>query len=210
VEEMVQRALMTGDPNPIFRYIRNVGVLGRVKGYGVAKSLWESWKHWPTFQKMGVDDDWENVAPVMSGLSLEQCRSYRDLFHNVHDNPNVPEYAKPFIARLPIEGQLLLNAAARDGDLDDDDWEKVINAETPAEIREIVRGERGPKTSSETRMIMTEGRDGTVKAKEGTQGKYIVVAKLLSTREDLDGEDYAHRVRAKAIARIRRAIGVQL
>jgi hypothetical protein len=211
VEELVQKAVLSGDPNIIFGYIRSLGIQARIYGYGAAKALWHSWKSWPLFQSQGISEEWENLAPVMSGLSLDQCRTYRDFFEAVHMNPDVPEYVKPYVAQKPIQAQLLLTAAARDGDLSDDDWEKVMNAETPAEIQEIVRGQRGPRTSSETRLIIVEDRDGTVKGKEGTSGKYVIAAKLLSSREDLEGDDeYEHRVRSKVIARIRKAIGVQL
>jgi hypothetical protein len=157
---------------------------------------------------MGVDDDWENVAPVMCGLALDQCRDYRDLMKNLYANPAVPQWAKDRLLSKPLSGQLYLSHAVHD--LDDDDYHSLLDAVTPNEMREIVRAKRGVSTSSETRVVILEERANPhiIKAKKGTHGKYIVVGTLRAEKEDLEGNDYEHMVRSIAVERIRRAAGI--
>jgi hypothetical protein len=208
VDSILRRSLMVGDPNIAFSYIRRAAEASVVKGLGAAKVLYQTWIDWPQYQKAGVDDEWENVAPALSGLALEQCKSYRDLIRDVYMNPNVPEWVKPILRGKPIAGQIKLLAAAREGDLTEDDWQKVADAVTPAEIREIVRASRGPATRSETRVVITIGRDGVIKAKQGTNGKYITVGTLRNKREELEGDDYERTVRSVAYNRIKTSAGI--
>jgi len=208
VDAILRRSLMIGDPALAFSYIRSAAQTSLVKGMGAAKVLYQTWVDWPQYQKLGVDDEWENVAPAMSGISLEVCKKYRDLIKDVHENPNVPDWVKPLLRPKPIEGQLKLIAAAREGDLTEDDWHKVADAVTPAEIADIVRSKRGGVTSSESRVVITVGRDGVVKAKRGTTGKYITVGTLRNKREELEGDGYEETVRNIAYTRIKNSAGI--
>ena len=208
VEALLNKALLIGDPNLAFGYVRGVRALGQIKGMGIAKILYQTWTDWPQYQKMGVDDDWENVAPVMCGLALDQCRDYRDLMKNLYANPEVPDWVKKALVTKPLTGQLYLSHATHD--LDDDDYKQLMDANTPNEMREIVRAKRGITTSSENRVVILEERANPhiIKAKKGTYGKYVVVGTLRAEKEDLEGNDYEHMVRSIAVERIRRAAGI--
>ena len=106
--------------------------------------------------------------------------------------------------------QYALLSPAREGDLDEDVWEEIADAVTEREVKTIIRRERGGQpTSSSTRLIIVEDREGRVRGKEGKNGRYIDCAIFRSSREDLEGDDYEHRVRRKVIERFRRAGVVQ-
>lgn len=208
VDSRMSKALLMGDPNIAFSFIRDFSSWSLAKGIGSAKLLHQTWTEWPKFMAAGVDEEWENYAPGASGLSLEQCRKYRDLVQDVYENPNVPEFAKKALLSKSLDGQLRVRAAAKAGDLTDDDWERIADAVTSQEIGQIVRDRRGAATSSESRIIIVVGRDGVVKAKQGTAGKYVTIGTLRLSRTDTEGDDYEHRIRAIAIERIVRSAGI--
>jgi len=207
VDTILSQSLLKGDPTAAFQYIRDVRSLGIRKSMGVARILYQTWVDWPLYQKAGIDDDWENVAPGMSGLSLDHCRRYRDIVANIHENPEIPEGIRKAIMRKPVQSQFALMTAARDGDLDEDDWNAVINASSPTEVSAIVREKRGARTSSESRIIVVEERGGTLKAKQGVNGRYVNVARLLNSREDTEGDGYEQRVRSIVLDKMRRGTG---
>jgi len=208
IDRLLSSSLMMGNPSMLFGYVSSVGRLARVKGIGVARVLWETWSRWAEYQRLGIGDEWENVAPAECGLSLDQCRKYRDLYAVVYASSDVPQRVKDALIRKPIEGQLALRAAVRDGQVTDEDWEEIIDAVTPAEIKAVVRRIRGDQTSSGSRIVIVLDRQGILKAKRADSGKYVVVVALRNKREDLEGEGYEPTVRAIAIERILRSAGV--
>lgn len=213
VDKLLSSALMMGNPLVAFQYVRDAKAMGQLRGLAAARVLYQTWKDWGEYQKMGIDDAWENVAPGMCGLGLIQCRKYRDLIMDVYENEKVPEWVKKPLRGKPIEGQLYLIAAARDEDLTEEDWHGVANAVSPKEIRAIVRAARGATTSSESTIsILLErghkGGMGILKAKKGTNGKYVVLGALRNSREDTEGDDYEHRIRAIAIKRLVDGVGI--
>jgi hypothetical protein len=208
VDDILARAVRMGDPTLAFSYVRQAKMIGQLKGLGVARVLYQTWMDWPKYQQMGVDDEWENVASSQCSLTVEQCRKYRDLVADVYENPAIPAHIKVALQSKPIESQLAVRAAAKEGDLDEDQWQEVIDAVSPAEVRSIVRDARGERTSAGSRIVIWEDRQHRLHAKQGSGGGSIIIGVLRATRDDLEGDDYEHRVRAIAVDRIRRAVGI--
>ena len=209
VDDLLQRAILAGDPTLIFGHVRGVMKVGRRKAYGVARAVYLSWKEWDKFRQQGIDDDWENVAPAMCALSLDQLKNYRDIYLDIFMNPEVPEFAKDYLVGSTMRTQYALLSPARDSLFTEKDWKEVTNAVTEREVKGIVRRvKKTPVTSSETRVSIHETDDHRIRAKQGSNGKYVEVAVLRASDEDLIGDDYEHRVRRIAVERIRRNAGI--
>jgi hypothetical protein len=203
VDDLIQDALLKGDPSEAFGYIRQVRALGLIKGFGVAKVLYETHANWARFRAAGIDDEWDNVAPAMSGLSMQSCRLYRDTYQDLYANPNVPEWIKPILAGKSFDAQRALRIPARDNELSAEDWEQVRDAVTFEEVRDIVRGVGEPRGRANTALYMwLERGTGIIYAKVGKTGERVVVGKLRASEKDLTGEDYESSTRKKAFRRL--------
>lgn len=186
--------------------MRGVGKLARIKLFGTMMALYESYRIWQELRS--TDDDWENVAPSATGLSLDQCREYRDTYARIYANPKVPAFVKKALPSKTAGAQRYVAPAAAAGDLTEKDWHRIVDAETEAEVKEIVREARGLKTSSGSGYFAKEDRDHILWGKKGN-GPYVQLGVLLGQRENMEGEDYEHSVRAVLITRIRKAAGIK-
>lgn len=202
VDDVMQRTRMTGDPRIALHHVRGLTIKVKVQGIAAARILYELYKEWETYQAAGVDDDWENVAPSESGLAVETCRKYRDMYGWLFDNEKVPDEIRERLPNLPVGALLLVGPAARDGDLDEEGWKSVVSATSKRDVSDVIHGARGRRTSAARSLIWMEDRHHILKAKMGDEAP-VVLATLRASRADLEGEGYEFEVRRKAIAELR-------
>jgi hypothetical protein len=205
VDEAVDRSVATGDPLIALEYGRTLQKEGIVRGLAVAKILYKIEQRWAVFESAGVEDDFETIVYITNGYKPDTIKKYVRLWKNVFENHELDDSLKQRLAAMPISQLLLLSAAASEGDLTPDDWNKVTVASNKGEVREIVRGARGERTSSGSSVsIKLFERDGgqyprgTLVAYQGDES--IVVGYL--TMED------ESPLFEKALARITNGAGV--
>jgi len=177
VEEVIANSKIQADPRPALEFGRNLRRDGQLKGLALAKLLYMLDGDWALFKHSGIEEDIEEIVFVEMGISPQTTRKYIRLWEDVFENPAIPGSVKEQLYGKSVKSLLLLTAAARDGD--DIDWDKVSNAENGAEIRDLVRGVRGPTTSSETSIMLKMERDGTLFAVKGTSPQRYTIGKLL-------------------------------
>lgn len=177
VDKVISDSLIQADPRPALAFGRNLRRDGQLKGLALAKLLSMLDSKWSLFQSAGIEERIEDIVIVEMGISPQTTRKYIRLWDDLFENPDIPTTVKEQLYGKSIKSLLLLTAAARDGD--DIDWESVSKAENGAEIRDLVRGVRGPTTSSETSISITMDRDGTLYAKRGTELERSQIGRLL-------------------------------
>lgn len=166
VDEVIDRAILTGDPLFAFRWVLGIRAEVQVRGVQVACVLARIEEQWKNF---GVDDDFISVAEAETGLSVETIKKYTRLYRQIFGNEKLSEGEKQKLAGLPIRELMKVAPALADGQVSVDD---VVNATTEGEINQIVREARGAKTSSETRITILLDRTGQLKVRQGSDGPF--------------------------------------
>jgi hypothetical protein len=126
-------------------------------------------EHWDVF---GSDDDFATVAQYEMGISNQTYTKYIEGWEKVINHPHLqkdPALQERILGK-PVQGILLLRAAAKEDQIKPKHWEKIANAPNIDAIREIVREIRGTQTSSKTALRIVLEKDGTLKARMG--GRY--------------------------------------
>ena len=134
----------------------------QLRGVSFCKLLYAWREHAEDF---GIDpEDWVDYAAAKTGRSPETIYKYTDLWASVFSPLSTDNPLFWALLGKPIQGLLLLSAASKAGQLSDEDWDLVAEAEDSLTIRDIVRKARGEATSSKTRIDLVVGRDGVVSA----------------------------------------------
>jgi len=161
VDEVLGRALTVGDPLIALEYVQSLQKDSLVKGLAIAKMMYKIKQNWQLFEIAGVQDTFENVVETQNGYAPATVEKYIRMWESIFENDSIPEDIKNQLSGRPIRDLLLLTAAAREGSLNDDDWERVSVAADSQGVREIVRKARGEATSSRSAItIFLQVRDG--------------------------------------------------
>jgi len=165
VDQAVDAAIAQGDLSPAITFGRALRRQMQVSGLALAKLLYRLYRNWDLFKAAGVDDEFVDVIYAEMGVAPGTTSKYLGVWGNIFDNPDIPEMVREALTSKPIRSLILLTAAARDENLD---WDKVIEATTPHEIREIVREARGVQTSGHSALILEiDLRNGLLTARKG-------------------------------------------
>jgi len=175
VDEVVDRAVTTANPDLAWHYIGGLRRGGELAARGMAKTLYEMHRRWDVFPS---DDAFIDAAIQGTGLSVQTVEKAIDYWANVL----LPH---PELMHLPVGAYHLIAPAARHGDLDDEDWEALGNAASIADVREIVQSKRGKRTSAEHALVIDLERDGTLKYRRGSGG-WVRYGYLNMSLDDVD------------------------
>jgi len=193
VDEIISSSLIQGDPRPALWFGSKMRREGQIRGLALSKLLFELDRHWEMFQSGGMDERIEDLVFVEMGISPQTTRKYIGLWGDLFENPDIEDDIKRKLMGKSIQSLLLLKAAARDGD--DIDWDAVAGAESGAEIRDLVRGVRGPTTSSESAVTIFLDREGSLYARRGSNPDKFPIGRLFI-------DDMEDSTVAKAINRL--------
>ena len=204
VDAVLARSISVGDPLIALEYGRELQSQGILRGLAVAKLIYKVNQNWQLYRSAGTDDDFENVVYSVNGYSPATIKKYLNVWESIFETDALSQELKDKLAGRPIGQLLLLSAAASEGSLTEDDWDKVTIASNKHEVRDIVRKARGEKTSSSSaisiRIMSNDGKypKGTLIAYQN--GKSAVIGILSG-----DGTELANQ----AMSRIINAVGIQ-
>jgi hypothetical protein len=148
VDDIISRSITAGDPMIALEYIQKLQRDGLIRGLAIAKLMFRLKQSWDLFRVAGVGDEFENVIETTLGYKPATATKYVRMWESVFENPDLSEDLKKELAGRPIQDLLLLTAAAREGSLDTEDWERI--AKSSDSVRDIVREKRGDVTSSKS------------------------------------------------------------
>ena len=166
VDSVIEKAVVSGNPQLIFRHGLQLRNAGHIAGIALAKLLYEGREHWEVF---GSDDDFATVSQFEMGISGQTYTKYTQAWENVINNPYLleDETLRTAIMGKPMQGLLLLRAAAREGQLEPEHWEAIANAPNVEAMRDVVKDVRGHQTSSKNVLRIVLQKDGKLKARLG-------------------------------------------
>jgi hypothetical protein len=196
VNEAIAASKERGTPHYALALLRELRGAVQARGLAAAKLLARLEDIW---DELNVEDDFFNVVQTETGFAPATVRKYISMWRLVFENPSIPEEAKASLVAMPIRRLLKIVAAAREGLLEDK-WDRVINVQSDGELRQLIREVRGKATSSQTAIIITLRRDGSLLARQGDNGLATHVGFLKIDTDDA--------VAQKAIARIIQAAGI--
>ncbi len=198
VDKVIEKSVANGDPRLALHYIGDLRRSGHVTGLAMAKCLYETKIRWDSFP---TDDDFVDVAMAETGLGVATIRKYVDLWEAIFVNPDVEQKVKDSLTGKPIGSLYLLAPAAKEGQLEPEDWKEAAKAPDRQSIREIVQRRRGMRGPANTTLVLMIDRDGTLKVRKG-KGHYVPFGYLNLKLEDENAKEaieriinYAHVVR---------------
>jgi hypothetical protein len=197
---------VASDPIIAFEFGKKLIGDSQVRGLALAKLLYRLKESWPLFEAAGTGDSLENMAYTEIGRSPQTVTKYIRLWESVFANEEIPLDVRNQLMGRPVKDLLLITALAREGS-DEDTFRRIANAADHNEVRDIVKGERGGRTSSGTAVRvfieMREGANnppGTLYVQRGDGQKVLFgYVSVLSPDEKVQ----------KAIARITQCAAIQ-
>ena len=178
VDEVVNQAIDEQDPMVIVNYGVGLRMASQVSGLGLAKLLYEGRKAWNQFRS---DDDFATVATTQIGIADQTYNKYIWVWEHVVNADYLLEHqeVRDQIMGKPIGGLILLTAAAREGQLDPEDWKEIATAPNVGAIRDVVARVRGHIGPAKNTLRLKLLKDGTMQGKLGD--------------EPYDGVGFVHR-----------------
>jgi hypothetical protein len=201
VDNVIGRSITAGDPVIALEYGRDLLTRSQVQGLALAKMLYKLRESWALFEASGTGDTLEAMAVVHMGRSAQTVTKYIRLWENVFANETIPDNIRQQLMGRPIKDLLLITAMAREG-ADEDTLKRIVAAPDHNSVRDIVRGERGPRSSSEMAVVVNL---------EMRRNAANPIGTLTIGREEfghLDVENPHPRVKA-AIARLVQSAGIR-
>lgn len=148
VDEVINRSLVIGDPLMALEYGKFLSRARLVKGIATAKLLWKLQENWEFFSSAGIGDTFENVVESYMGYNPQTTTKYVRLWGAIFENPGVDAETKRMLMGKPISQLILLTAAARTGELDDEGLRAAAESPDKASLKDIIVKARGRHTSS--------------------------------------------------------------
>lgn len=199
VDDIIGRSVAAGDPMIALEYVQGLQREGFIKGLAIAKLLYRMRQSWELFRQAGTDDNFENVVEATTGYSPATVNKYINMWESVFENPALTAETKTALAGKPIETLLLLTAAAREGSLNDDDWEHIAHSSSINEVRARVRERRGDVTSSKNARLPSLFRREQGGKAQGTliitvNGEQKIIGFLKLDTGDQDVDEYINKM----------------
>lgn len=138
VDKVVDQAITSGSPQVAIQFGVSLRNFQHVAGLALAKLLYEMRERWDSF---GSDDDWSTICQYEMGIGGQAYKKYIAcwefvILHKYLQKKGNEELQERIMSK-PIKALLLLNAAAREGEIAPKDWERIGKAATVEEIRDI-------------------------------------------------------------------------
>lgn len=149
VDTVVEQAVIAGDPTPAFEFANDLLRQGQVRGLALAKFLYLMKVKWGMFQAAGTEDNFEDMVYVSTGRSPETVTKYINMWYSIFENKDLSKEIKMQLMGRPIGDLLLMTATVREG-VDDKTLQELVTAPDKIAIQDIVKRERGERTSSKT------------------------------------------------------------
>jgi hypothetical protein len=174
VDEIVEQSIVQGDIQPAMSLGKSLRRSIQANGLALAKLLYRVREAW---EVLGDDNDLYEIIYAEMGVASSTVHKYINMWDAIFANPNISDEIKSQLEGKPIKALLLLTAAAREGEISKEDWERVSDATTSSEVRSIVRDLRGERTSSNQAIVLELNMtSGILMARKGDQ--YDVVGML--------------------------------
>jgi len=157
VDYVIQRSLELNDPQTALDFAASLAATGYLRGIQLARVLYELEEVWDQFE---TDDSVEDAVFKHMGVSPTTFSQYTRMYRYVLKG-------RPQLIGKPIRGLIGLIAAARDEELDEDDWNEIYSAVDVASILAVRDRVRGKRTSGHAQIVIEQSRDGYIKARRG-------------------------------------------
>jgi len=167
VDEIVERSLVEGTPDAAIEYGWNLVAGGHLSGLKLCKLLYELTELW---DKFSTDDDIQDAVFKGMGVPGETYRKYEGIWRHIFANENIPTHIRQAMRNKPLGGLIAISVAARDGEFNEDNWNKLASAHDKAAMLDIRDEVRGVDPSETRRRYISWNRDGRLVARRGDEG----------------------------------------
>jgi hypothetical protein len=167
VDDVVNRCIISGNPMPAFQMGFALRRSGQIAGIALAKLLYEMRERWDSFAS---DDDFVSMVEAYVGISQWTYNNYIDMWEWVARD-------RPELWGKPVHGLIKCVGAAKEEQLDEDDWNEIANADNVDAINGVIKRVRGYKTRSASVVNLWVRRDGQIQVRIG-EGPYEPIGSI--------------------------------
>ena len=157
VGDAIEMSLLKGMPEPALELGYRIRRSGLVKGVTLARLLYELSEVWNQFE---TGDDCATAVEKAGIAPRDTFMKYVAVYEYILLN-------HPELAGLPIEGLIKITAAARDGQLEDADWEELEGAPNIGAIMAVRDRVRGIHTSGHSALRGWVDSEGYLWCRQG-------------------------------------------
>ena len=157
VNEAISHSLLKGSPEPALALGYEIKRSSMIRGVMLAHLLYELDETWDVFE---TDDDCSTAVDKAGIVAEETFKKYVAVYRWI-----LVEH--PELAGLPIEGLIKITAAARDGDLTDEDYKELALAPNVGAIIRVRDRVRDIQTSGHGAIRIWDDKDGYVYCRKG-------------------------------------------
>lgn len=169
VDDIVERALLTGMPDTAIEYGLQLMAGGHLTGLKLCKLLYELEERWPQFSN-NTDDDVQDAVFKGMGVPTETFRKYSGIWRNIFANENIKKEYRTAMRNKPMGGLIDISVASRGKEFNDEDWKELVAAHDKASMRAVRDRRRGIGVSETRRLVIIWERDGRLSARRGNEG----------------------------------------
>ena len=162
VDDIVDTAIIKNNILYLINWAERFIASGQVAWMSMAHLVYETHRRWDEFN---IDDDFLMFMAFKLNRSPQTIKRMLEIWTWVFVKPKHNKQRFTMLLAKPPSGLWQIKQAAKEGLLNEEDWEQVVlapNKQALSDVRKKVRGERG--RAKDALKIMIES-DGTLKAR---------------------------------------------
>jgi hypothetical protein len=172
VEELINKAIEERDVISALNVPRQIIMVQKVAGLGLAKSIYMIKQNWEVFE---LDESFDEYAMDWFGAHKATITRYERVWRNLHSETSntIPEDAKDKLRSMNLSSQIVVaNIIDQGYDLEEDEWKELSEQPDYHSVSRIAREIKGKEPRSQSLQIWIE-EDGTIKCSKGGGIYYV-------------------------------------
>lgn len=178
VHQRIEMAIAQSDLVAVTSICRSLISASKVAGIGLANVLGAVNDAWSVF---GVNEPFLDYMQAMTGLHIRTIERYvrvYDFMKVVPDDLRIPLQSKNIKNLIPVA-----NAVAHGYDIEEDVWQRLVDASSFQEISAVVRDHITGQEPRSSHLQMWVDKHGSIYASQGGKTEFVGSLEVASTNE---------------------------
>lgn len=170
IDKILAEAVKKKDAYIALNACKSLVMVSKTSGLGLAKILYNIFTLWDDF---GIEDDFNDVVYEYIGLHKYTVQKYVKVWA-MHQEKKIPAKYEQAILQRNIKDQIpIANALVQGYKIEDEDWDKIVDASDFNEVAKIVREDIKKKEPSVDMLRLHIGTMGDIWATKAGQRRLV-------------------------------------